>query len=489
MNKYIYLIAFILFCLSWIYPFHYMPWVVAENEFFCLLIPIVLSIFFYRYNEKIKLNIFVLIPLLIYFFSLFQYLFFKYYYLEDFIIISIYSFFFIIVIAICCNFYSIERFHFYLKLIVFLCFLNSFILFFQYIEVKNIFILENYGYKRFYANIGQPNHLSTLFIMGIVSTCLLYKYNIIKINILFLISFYFLFFIFLTGSRTGLFSCFILFLMGLFLFKEYKFKNKLIYFLSLMFFYTIIKKIFSDNNRYQSNIIMSSLNDSRLSLWSDALSSILENPWFGYGVNGIRTSRIFSDLSFKTPYVSTHNLILDFFVWFGLLGGLCLILLFFYYFIVIWSDKINREVVIVFITPFFIHCMLEYPFRYLYFLILIIPILSFLNKVKVFYIKNNIFLVLCVSYVLLIFIIGFEYTKYSKGAFFAHGQRCLIENKKGPLILDLMYDYSKLYCNELTNKKMEQIVYRYSYAHHMKFLIDQEIDNSDFQKYLLKGGR
>ncbi len=488
MNKYIYIIIFLLFGLSWFYPFHYMPWMTAENEFFCLLIPLSLSFFFFKYNNEIKINSFVVIPLLVLIFSLAQFFLFNDYYLEDLVLVAIYSLFSIIVLILSCSFYSKDNFIRLLGLIVFLSIFNSVIISLQYFEVKSIFLLEHFGRQRFYGNIGQPNHISTLLCMGVVSSFLLYRLGLFNSKKLYFISFLFIFFIFLTGSRAGIL---ILILMGFWLlwgFKEIEIKNKIKYILSITIFYNLIQYFFVDNSRFKSGKV-SALDQSRLELWSDAISIIQSNPFLGYGVNGVKTARIFGDLSFKIPYVSSHNMILDIFIWFGFLGGGILLCFLLYFLLIILIKENNRDIVILFLIPFLIHCMLEYPFRYLYFLILVLPIVGLISKFKVVYLSKSLFLILLIIYIFLISIVFWEFNKYSKGAFLGHTQRCMMQQDHNPIILDLMSNYSMLYCNVLNDTDMERLVYRYSYAYHMQFLAEKNIENNDFKNYLLKKGK
>lgn len=142
------------------------------------------------------MNEFIFLPLILLLFSFIQYFIIDYYFLEDFIVISIYALF-IIFILICSQFYSSdENVYFFLKIIILLCLINSFIVLLQFFNIKSIFILEHSGVRRFYANVGQPNHLSTLFMTGIIATLILYRRQVIKTKMLYIMSIYLTFFLF-----------------------------------------------------------------------------------------------------------------------------------------------------------------------------------------------------------------------------------------------------------------------------------------------------
>ncbi|WP_411689816.1 O-antigen ligase family protein [Acinetobacter pseudolwoffii] len=471
MYKYISIISLALLALAWLYPYHYAPWFVAENEFFILLIPCFLSLLLIR-NKELKINEFFIFPIILLLFSFLQYLLLDYYFLEDFILVSIYSIFILLVLIISQTKKNKEHITLILKTIIFLCLINSIIILFQYFNINSIFILEHTGTKRFYGNIGQPNHLSTLFMMGIASSILLYNKKIIKIKLLYVISIYLILFVFLTGSRTGVLTLLFLAFLGFIFRNKQNIKFSMTFFGTLILIYFLSNYLFSKNSRNSVKNLSETINDSRLALWSDSISSILANPWVGYGINGVRTSRLFGNLNFKTPYVSSHNLFLDLFLWFGVIGGIILSFYLIIFFIKVIKDKTYGYGILLFLTPFIIHSLLEYPFRYLYFLIFVIPALSLSKNFKIYKISRFTFLILFLIYTILISIFYLEFKKYSREAFFSQSQKCeIFESLEAPILMDLMYDYSKLYCNTLTEHEMRRVIYRYAYPIHIQYYI------------------
>ncbi|NAR47102.1 hypothetical protein GPS60_05495 [Acinetobacter haemolyticus] len=472
----------LLLILSWLYPFHYYPWIVAENEFFILLLSMIMSFLLFKY-KYVKVNEFIFFPIVILILSFFQYLIIESYYLEDLVVISIYMLFIALMLLLGEVFLTGVNIGFILKVIILLCFLNSIIMFLQYFNVNNMFVLEHSGMKRFYGNIGQPNHISTLFLMGVVSLLILYKRKKISFLSLYILSIYLTFFIFLTGSRAGLLTFFILIMIGSILQNNRKFDT--LFFGSLILIYMFFSYSFSVNSRNNLKVIESSVSDSRLILWKDSISSVIENPWLGYGVNGVRTSRLFSSLNFKVSYVSSHNIFIDFFLWFGVIGGLLCIIYGLYLFIKIYKDRKNCYGILLFLTPFIVHSLLEYPFRYLYFLILTIPIFSLVRGVKIMYIKRSVVIFFLFVYFLLISFVFIDFNRFSRSAFFAQIQKC--ESIEGnPIVLDLMSNYAQLYCGSLTSSEMRKVIYHYPYPVHVKYYLDLGYYDENLDKFQKK---
>ena len=103
------------------------------------------------------------------------------------------------------------------------------------------------------------------------------------------------------------------------------------------------------------------------------LIAIIDKPWFGYGWN--QTSVAQTSVTLEYPLniwlEYSHNLFLDIIVWTGIPIGISIISIMLIWF---WQTykKINTPNQLLYfliITAFFIHCMLEYPFAYAYFLL------------------------------------------------------------------------------------------------------------------------
>lgn len=468
-NMYHKIVIFLLMSLAWLYPFRYDPWLTAENEFFILLIPCLLLFPITQY-KKLKINELVFIPTFLILSSLIQFVFIDGFFLENLIITSVYSIFIIFIIIYPYVYNNKENIFYLLKLMIYICFFNGLIIVFQVLDCQNIFVLEHYGNKRFYANIGQPNHVSTLFLIGIVSSLILYRKNILTKVGFFFVTTIFIYFIFLTGSRTGVLTLILFLFWSLFCDKD-NIKSNIYIFAYLITFYIFLSIVFPQNSRNTVGTVADTANDSRLSLWSDSVSSIIAKPFTGYGINGVRESRLFSNLDFTTTYTSSHNFILDSMLWFGCFGGLILII---YIFRVVLKAIVTRDYngyIILFLIPFSLHSLLEYPFRYLYFLVIIISPLCLIKSLKVYEIGRNILIIIAIVYIGLLALLYHEFNEYSRGAYFASIQKCEVQNSSNPIVLDLMYQYSRLYCNDLSDSEMKQVIYHYLYPIHVEHYI------------------
>ncbi|WP_104483926.1 hypothetical protein [Acinetobacter indicus] len=153
MNKYFYILIFILLIFGWLYPFHYTPWVVAENEFFILLVPLIFFLKNLKY-KKIEGNILLILPLTMILFSLLQFFLIDYYFLEDFILLVVYSLFIIFMVLFGQNYNNRESRINFLKIVVLLSLANTFVVLFQYFDFNSIFVLEHEGGVAFMGILG-----------------------------------------------------------------------------------------------------------------------------------------------------------------------------------------------------------------------------------------------------------------------------------------------------------------------------------------------
>ena len=242
---------------------------------------------------------------------------------------------------------------------------------------------SSYG-NRATANIGQPNQLSTLLIMGLFS--LLYLFQIKKINEYFMciIAFVLIVGIVMTQSRSAWFSCLILSI--LYLYKHHhksdilnviKFNLMFVTLtLSLPFLlnYVAIDKSYSTLERIQGG-------STRFKIWPQLFHAVMEHPWTGYGWGQVGVAQ----LSTMTPkstkgelFTYSHNLFLDLMVWNGFFIGVILTVLILYILCRCYINLKLKADLMIFLgfIAFFVHACLEYPYAYTY---LLIPVGIFLG--------------------------------------------------------------------------------------------------------------
>lgn len=382
------LIASLFMGFAWLSPFHDQPWVTFSSEiatFFAGLI--LLTIFFNQPLRIPKIQLwvlpFVFIPLLQWSLGL----------VFDFghaLVSTLYLFGFWLMIILGFNL-SIEpnerkklmQYISYLLLgISLICSLFAMT---QWLgmSVSGVMRLEG---SRPYANFGQPNNLATFLILGILGG--IYLYEIFKISPYFLIPINILnlFVVALTQSRTSWIVCiFICLYWG---YKTYK-KNprtgisilcvwggfyvvlvvigvKIL--TNLIGFYTQFEVI-----ELQSAIERVGSGYLRFDIWTQMLLALKEQGVFGYGWNqaSIAQMSVFH-LHPSVEWVSSaHNIILDLLIWNGIPLGLLIVGA-----ILIWFLWLNKNiddtvsiVAMLMVGTVFIHSMLEFPYRYAYFLL------------------------------------------------------------------------------------------------------------------------
>lgn len=244
-------------------------------------------------------------------------------------------------------------------------------------------IFPHSGFRRPGANLGQPNHLGTLLLMGAASLIYLdQRLNISRITAV-ILSFVLLLGIGLVESRTCLLSA-----------------------LGLCLWWVTRSKIFSDASRWPwvlgaaSTLILlvviwppwishihepgtapplskgAAINvaaGSRIVVWPQLWQAAWLNPWLGWGLGNVSAAHnaVLHIYSVAEPYTYAHNIVIDMAIGLGLpLTGLAL------WAVGVWAwrrvkrvESLEAWYAVALLIPFAIHSLLEYPFAYAYFLI------------------------------------------------------------------------------------------------------------------------
>lgn len=228
--------------------------------------------------------------------------------------------------------------------------------------------------NRPFANLGQPNQLSTLLIIAYLSSIIMFEKKIISKYAFITIILTLLLGISLTQSRTSwLVFILLVFLTGL----KRKFNLLSIFIFSSLYLYIFTSLLPSIGQLLDLNLPSLShrsfLDYSRLDIWRQMIFAVFERPLLGYGWNQTSVAQTLisahqDPLNIWIEY--SHNLFIDLIVWVGIPIGLVLIII-----IIRWNlksfNKVNEtESLIIFfiVFIFFIHCLLEFPFAYAYFL-------------------------------------------------------------------------------------------------------------------------
>lgn len=239
--------------------------------------------------------------------------------------------------------------------------------------------------SRPFANFGQPNHLSTFLFMGLVSSWYLYETNRIKSYFSYLISFFLIFGIALTQSRTAWVVCPCIAFFYFLIKNRAQFKLNTLGFCSLFISYIVfistlpaltktLERLFELNLAQTSDIVSrASTGHGRLSLWQQSWDLILIQPWEGYGWNqvGISIVENIDRFYWGLWYSSSHNIVLDIFLWVGIPLGI-LILVYIcrlLYILLIHAKSKEAYLSLIMMLPILVHASLEYPLSYSYFLL------------------------------------------------------------------------------------------------------------------------
>lgn len=237
--------------------------------------------------------------------------------------------------------------------------------------------------NRPYANFAQPNHLATFLFLSLISLYYLFEKQKIKPLFSLVLSFFLIWGIVLTQSRTAWIVIFFIPLFLLFKSKRISLntaKLQLSGIFSLFWLMVVslpyVNKSFAPYfNIAQSSTLIerATTGHLRLNIWNQMIHAILEKPWFGYGW-GQTTAAQYAviDRYPGTEWASSaHNILLDILVWCGIPLGLIIIGYFAYLYFSFFLKSKSLETVCatLMISAVLIHAMLEYPLHYAYFLL------------------------------------------------------------------------------------------------------------------------
>lgn len=366
---------YLLLGLSYLSPIFMQPWVSAFQDL-CTIFALILLILLQIYSNNIEVD-----KKIIYIFGLIaciplgQYLLGVVFFTQELALSLIYiSVFFLSVISgtnFNKSFQAIE------KLSVFFVFIGISCVLLQIIQWSGLYhsvVILDSNSRRPFANIGQPNNLATLLFIGFFSNILLFKNNKIKIYFYILTSITLMTGIVLTQSRTSWLVFFMILLLAFFKKQPGIFNTILrssLLFLGLVLTLPYITLFFHNEGLTVTERVGS--DSLRLYIWKQMVLATIDKPWFGYGWN--QTSVAQTSVDLKHPiniwFEYSHNIFLDIMVWTGIPIGMLIISI-----IVIWFFQtyrkvktLNQFIYFSIVTAFFIHCMLEFPFAYAYFLL------------------------------------------------------------------------------------------------------------------------
>ncbi len=240
-----------------------------------------------------------------------------------------------------------------------------------------MYALQTDAGDRAMGNLGQPNQLATLLLMGMAA--LVWTFERKRINSLGLgvgISFLTLVLV-LTQSRAGMLSACI---VGIFL----VWKNReppvrlasrwVLVWLTAYGIAVFLLPFLADWLLMGGARSMNpGVDNARITIWKQMLSGIAQSPWWGYGWNETPTAHAAGSVAVlgSMTYTNAHNIVLDILAWNGVPLGLLLTGLCIYWFIsrAYKAKQANAIYAMACLLPIAMHSMVEYPFAYSYFLL------------------------------------------------------------------------------------------------------------------------
>lgn len=227
-----------------------------------------------------------------------------------------------------------------------------------------------------FANFGQPNHLATFALMGIVQASILYESNHLRKWQWILLVIYLSLGLVATQSRAGLASSIVLGVFFIFYSRKFWTKNawKIVpiwwagLLVATLCWPSINEALYLQSGRGT----LSAQDQPRILMWKQMASAIEQSPWVGYGwrqtVVAQKSGANFVAGNLPTDYA--HSLPIDLLLWVGVPGGI-LIMLAMLWWLVRTVKRMNSPaefLLLAGVIPVCFHSFLEFPFAYSYFL-------------------------------------------------------------------------------------------------------------------------
>lgn len=241
-------------------------------------------------------------------------------------------------------------------------------------------IMHTSGFRRPGANLGQPNHLGTLLVMGAASLIYLAqrfgisRWMAIFLGLLLMIG------LGITESRTGLLTSTTLCLWWLARAKIftrpphwYGVAVIVLMLVAIMGTWPLFISHVQEAGPLHDRVMINTSDGNRLKVWQQLCEAMWIKPWLGWGLRSVSTAlhAVLPNYLQSEPFTYAHNIILDMAIGMGLpltafaacAAGIWL-----------WQRVKNTKTLeswyaIGLLIPFVMHSLLEYPFAYAYFLV------------------------------------------------------------------------------------------------------------------------
>lgn len=368
-----------LFCLAWLLPNHYLPWMTAYQEFagFFAGILLLVVLLFKMQRLKLGMTLFIIIsviPALQYFSGLILFS-------GDALIAGLYILAFFLMLMAGYNLtLDSELREFWLNLLfgVFIvgAIVSLWAALYQWLQCpESIWVVTLRPGMRPFANFAQPNNLATMLCMGVAGLLYFYEKHFLGRVAAVVLAFFLIFGVALTQSRTPWVSVLtvIVFLIWKSSAAEMRLTKRCLIMWGLVYVLCIICLPYISRFLLSSGVIQSEQGMERLKIWGQLWYAVMEGGIWGYGWNQIGVAQVYNTLAFPVPIATehSHNIMLDLLLWNGpLLGSVVVIL------IACWLAQLgcrarSKEGIFALVASGFIltHGMSEFPLEYAFFLL------------------------------------------------------------------------------------------------------------------------
>ena len=241
-----------------------------------------------------------------------------------------------------------------------------------------MYVVQSDVGDRAMGNLGQPNQLATLLLMGMAAFAYIFERQVIGRLTFFLGIGFMTGVLILTQSRAGMLS--VLVVTVFLMWKKKTVKSRLtgkavawwagcfvIGTLALPYLNELL--LLSDVRSIRSAEPI----NQRWTMWQQVAYAVMQSPWVGYGWNQTPTAHAAGAIAFpgSIPYTYAHNFVMDMLAWNGLPLGILLTGAIGYWFLTRFRASIRLDAMhaMACLLPLAVHSMLEYPFAYAFFLI------------------------------------------------------------------------------------------------------------------------
>lgn len=378
---------------------------------------------------------------------------------------------------------NLERIASFVNVFLFTAIILFFIQIGQVYHIDSIFIkYMSATSNRYYSNIGQPNILAIIYAIAIAY--LSFKKTHAKFVLLISI---FVLGVFLTKSRVGYLSVFLVCVLSIFTLNQFTVRNiiKSIYPILLLIVIFFINYLNKDS--LVSSNRLNSLDSARVNIYKDAISLISDRPILGYGWEAanryIPNNNV---VYFKGSLYSYHNIVFDLLLSYGFI---ITSIWFFIFLKIAWRNKENNTKIFVITLPFLLHCLVEFPYYYWYLLMPFIFLTGFINKLyfnKTVITLSRKFLLLIVLIFLLIYNIFYnEYESLSQNYLSIYDKECRELPKSNWVFFQESSKHIEFFCldNSKQNQKKEIVFDSLKYTLLINYIDTYPLKNDGLNKY------